>query len=94
MGGGIYELEYTIATVGTYPCQVVDTGSWDAIGTDVRSVNTDTLAFTTTNEKPLVDFFANALNGTIKADVVPEPASMAFLGFCGLASLLAIRRRK
>ena len=94
LGGGIYEFQYTMATANTYQYKAVDTGSWDAIGADARGVNADNLSFTTTSANQLVDFYVNALAGTIKVAVVPEPASMALLGFFGLASLLAIRRRK
>jgi hypothetical protein len=34
----------------------------------------------------------NALNGTIKVDVVPEPSTVA-MSLSGLAALLAFRRR-
>lgn len=94
MGGGIYKLEYTIASPGSYQFKAVDTGTWNAIGADARSVNADNLAFTTTGADQVMDFYVNALNGTIKATVVPEPVSMAFFGFFGLTSLLALRRRK
>lgn len=94
LGGGIYDLAYVIASVGTYQYKAVDTGSWDAIGSDSRSVNANTLNFTTTDPNQTVDFFVNALNGTIQVDVepIPEPASVALLGLGGLV-LLALRRR-
>lgn len=95
IGGGIYELAYVISSPGTYQYKAVDTGSWDAIGSDARGVNANTLAFTTTDANQTVDFLVNALNGTIQADVtaVPEPASATLLGISGLV-LLAARRRK
>ena len=95
LGGDIYELSYSIATAGWYQYKAVDTGSWDAIGADSRSVNASTYWFQTTDPNQTVDFYVNALNGTIKVDVeaVPEPASVALMGLGGLA-LLAIRKRK
>lgn len=93
IGGGSYEFDTTIATAGAHQYKAVDTGSWDAIGADARGINADNLNFTTTADNQQVNFFVNALNGTIQAVVVPEPVAMAFLGL-GLASLLAIRRRK
>ncbi len=38
--------------------------------------------------------FANTLGEYFTVSAVPEPATMTFLGFSGLAALLAIRRRK
>lgn len=93
LGGGIYELSYIIATAGTYQYKAVDTGSWDAIGSDARSINANNLAFTTTTANQTVDFFVNALNGSIKVDVVPEPSTMV-LGAAGMALLLQLRRRR
>jgi hypothetical protein len=95
-GGGIYELQYTIGSTGTYQYKAVDTGSWDAIGSDARSINAGTLLFTTTDANQLVDFYVNALNGTIKADVVsvPEPSTLVLCGLSGLAILLGVRKRK
>jgi hypothetical protein len=93
LGSGIYEYETTFASAGTYYYKAVDTGSWDAIGADARGVNADNLGFTTTDPNQLVDFYVNALNGTIEA-VVPEPSTLAICGLSGLAALLAVRRRK
>jgi hypothetical protein len=93
LGGGIYELQYVIASTGTYQYKAVDTGSWDAIGSDARSVNASTLNFTTTDANQEVDFFVNALNGTIQAEVVPEPSTIALFSSALAAGLFWLRRR-
>jgi hypothetical protein len=94
IGGGIYELSYVIATPGSYQYKPVDTGSWDAIGTDSSSVNASTWSFATTDPNQTVDFFVNALNGSIRVDVIPEPSTLALLG-CALATgFFWLRRRQ
>ena len=40
-----------------------------------------------------VDFYVNALDGTLKADVIPEPATMTLLGI-GSLLLTSVRRKK
>ncbi len=89
IGGGIYMLSQTLDP-GDYYWKAVVTGSWDSISWDARSVGTsDTyLQITETSE---VNFYVDAFAGTIKAEVVPEPATMALLG---LGSVVLLRRKK
>jgi hypothetical protein len=93
IGGGVYELSYVIAAAGTYSYKAVNTGSWDAIGTDSRGINASTWSFTTIAANQTVDFFVNPLNGSISVTVVPEPSTLALLG-AGLAGLFCLRRRQ
>jgi hypothetical protein len=94
-GGGIYKLSYVIPTAGSYQYKAVDTGTWDAIGSDFRGINATTLGFTTTGPNETVDFYVNAYAGTIKLDVapLPEPSTAAFL-LLGMGGFLLMRRRK
>ena len=86
-GGGIYKLTQSLMA-GSYDWKAVVTGSWDAISSE-RSVNADNLNLTLAVDSD-VDFYVDALTGTVKAEIIPEPATMALLG---LGALL-IRRKK
>ena len=88
LGGGIYYYEQTIS-LGWHEYKAVRTGSWDGIGTDGRSVNASTYWFECTAGNDLVQMWVNADDGTMKIDVVPEPATLAAL----LLGLALIRRR-
>lgn len=79
---------------GTYQYKAVNTGSWDAIGSDFRDVNANNAQFTVTAADPRATMWVNALNGTIKVNVgpVPEPSSIAALALG--AGIILRRRRK
>ena len=87
-GGGIYRLQATLAP-GNYNWKAVVTGSWDSISWDNRSVNTANWGFTVDALNPTVIFSVNALAGTVKYELVPEPAALLGLGLLGLV----LRRR-
>ena len=95
IGGGIYELQKIIATPGDWGYKATQSGGWNyQVGADGRNINATELTFTTTAANQEVDMFLNAVNGTIRLDVVPEPSSVLLFGLSGLTTLLAIRRRK
>jgi hypothetical protein len=85
---GIYEYQLSVANPGTYAWKVIESGSWNSIGSDARNVNSDNASYTTTSPNELVVLQVDALTGVIRA--IPEPATLALLGFGGLA---LIRRR-
>ena len=91
-GGGIYKYQQSLAP-GWYQWKAVNTGSWDAIGADFRSINAENQAFEVTAANPTAIFTLDALNGRIGVEVVPEPSSLLALagGLLGLGGLL--RRR-
>ncbi|MCB8933137.1 MAG: PEP-CTERM sorting domain-containing protein [Fimbriimonadaceae bacterium] len=92
MGGGIYKFTATGLSAGSHFYKAVNTGTWDAIGADYRSINADNLEFFTDAANPNVELFVNVQDGTIRANPVPEPASMVALAL-GAGALLARRRR-
>lgn len=91
-GGGIYKYQEALAP-GWYQWKAVVTGSWDAIGDDFRGVNANTQWFEVTAANPVAVFEVNALAGTMRVSVVPEPSSLLALagGLLGLGGLI---RRK
>ena len=89
-GGGIYLYETNLLPAGGYEYKAVVTGSWDSIGGNSRNVNSDNFGFTVDNDFDTVKFYVDVLAGTLKVDVVPEPASLSLLA---LGALALIRRR-
>ena len=89
LGNGIYLYSATLAA-GTYYCKPVVTGTWDSIGWYERSINTSNLSITTYEGMEDVNIYVDALNGTVKVEMIPEPATMGLLGLGGLL----LRRRK
>ena len=91
-GGGIYALTGQTFSAGTYWWKAVRTGTWDAIGANGRGVDASNMELTVA-EGETVDFYVDALSGTLRAEVIPEPATMTLLGI-GSLLLASVRRKK
>lgn len=90
VSGSIYSYTTTIAP-GSYQYKAVNTGSWNAIGSDSRSINAGTVGFSTDAVNNLVEFLVDAGAGTVRVNVTPAPGAAALLG---LGGLLVGRRRR
>ena len=65
-GNGIYHLAYQVITPSTYLGKVAATGSWDAFGSDGRSINAGNIVFTTTAVSETVMFVLDSYRGQVK----------------------------
>ena len=90
MGGGVYMFETTGLSAGEHWYKACRTGTWNSIGGDGNSVNSDNFGFMVSDPSETVQFYVDAAHGVIKVNVIPEPAALALLA---LGGLLAIRRR-
>ena len=96
VGGNIYEWSGTLSAIGTYLWKATNTGSWDAVGADNRSINASSASFTTTALSDTVTLRVNSLAGTIQSVVtaIPEPSSFLFAGLAGLGFVAARLRKR
>ena len=77
LGGGIYAITQTFAA-GNYLLKPTQTGKWDAIGLDGRSIDAWNYYLELASEAE-VTVYVDAFAGTMKVDGVPEPASMGMI---------------
>jgi hypothetical protein len=77
VGGGIYKLGLML-DAGTYQYKPVKTDTWNSISIDGRSINTANMSVTTTTTQ-YVDFYVDALNGTVTAQVDYTSATISLL---------------
>lgn len=93
LGGGVYGYTAIISTPGSYEWKAVATGSWDAIGTQGRTVNAWSWNFDTIVANQAVDFFVDTSTGSIFMSTIPEPSAMGLLGLVAVAGLVRRRRK-
>lgn len=89
LGGGIYSITQTWAA-GEYNFKPTWTGTWNAIGTDGRSIDAWNYYLNLDVESE-VTVYVDAYANTMKVEVVPEPATLALLA---IGSVVLSRRRK
>lgn len=94
LGGGLFSVDYTIATAGSYDYKFRESGSWDiAIGDDFGNSAADNL-ITTTVPDSIVRFELDLPNGRWNTTIIPEPSSMALIVVGSLAAVAIRRLRK
>ena len=88
-GGGLYSVDFTIATAGTYAWKFRESNSWDiAIGDDFGNSAADN-SITTLTDNEIWTFELDLPNGRWR--ITPEPAT---LGLLGVGALIALRQRR
>ncbi len=72
-GSGLYTLTTQIAMPGSYEFKAVNTGTWDSIGSDGRSVNAASADFSTEEADQEVKFTVDPAAGRVQVAVTAPP---------------------
>jgi len=75
VGGGIYHLDYAVASSGDHIGKITTTGSWDAFSTDGRNINAPNFDFNVPVSGGLVTFLLDAYTGRMTIQSAPPPPS-------------------
>lgn len=94
MGGGLYSVDYTIASPGSYDFKFRRSGSWDiSIGDDFGNAAANANVVTTVVNE-IVRFELDLPNGRWRTTTVPEPASIALIAAGAALATRFVRRRR
>lgn len=73
LGGGVYQYVGTGLNPGTYMWKIVNTGSWDAIGSDGRGVDARNFEFTILDATDTFTMTADVIKGAMKIEITAAP---------------------
>ncbi|MBN1261758.1 MAG: hypothetical protein JXB35_13865, partial [Anaerolineae bacterium] len=75
---GIFMLEHTLASIGTYQYKATETGGWDnQVGADGRNKNAPAVNFETFEDNAVTQFWLDLRQGRIAAAPPPPPEQAA-----------------
>ena len=92
-GGGLWSVDATIATPGTYLFKATAGDFAWQWGNNGRLGDAGNWSFETTVANQPVTFYLDVSKGAIAFGTIPEPASLVLVGLAGIAVLGATRRR-
>ncbi|GAB4286836.1 MAG: hypothetical protein Kow0098_02530 [Ignavibacteriaceae bacterium] len=75
-GDGIYAYHYVVPTAGTYNWKPTWSGTWDAWGSDNRSINAENVVYTTSSDNEDVYFYLDVNTGRVTTASSPLPVEL------------------
>jgi hypothetical protein len=93
LGGGLYSVDYTIASAGSYAFKFRKTGDWAySIGGDFGNSAGDA-SVTTSQNNQVMRFVLDFPNGRWQTVAIPEPTTIVF-AMCSIAAMTFFGRRR